>query len=221
MRRSLARPARLHLLPHMPCATGRSCIPAGGASFSTLLDLMIFLETDRLLFRSHELQDENEFVKMHTDPEVRRYVGGRAWPLEEAIHRFRNGYLGRPDNTFGLWATILKGEEKYIGACGLSSPPDKPVPSLGYYIARPYWGRGFASEASQKFLEVGFKGLRLPRVLADVQKGHAVSEHILQKFGFKLVSEEEIPGRGRIISLYELTKEEWQRNSPDSAPNPI
>ncbi|MGB6683675.1 MAG: GNAT family N-acetyltransferase [Candidatus Acidiferrum sp.] len=205
----------------MPRPTGRSCFPDDGAPFSTLLGLMIFLETDRLLFRSHELQDEDEFVKMHTDPEVRRYVGGRPWPVEEAIHRFRNGYLGRPDNTYGLWATILKEEEKYIGACGLSSPPDKPVPSLGYYIARPYWGRRLASEASAKFLEVGFTSLRLPRVLADVQKGHAVSERILQKFGFKLVSEEEIPGRGRIISLYELTKEEWERNLHDPAPNPI
>jgi len=39
---------------------------------------VIFFETTRLLFRSHEVRDEEEFIRMHTDPEVRRYVGGQA-----------------------------------------------------------------------------------------------------------------------------------------------
>lgn len=39
---------------------------------------VIFFETTRLLFRSHEVRDEEEFIPMHTDPEVRRYVGGQA-----------------------------------------------------------------------------------------------------------------------------------------------
>ena len=40
---------------------------------------VIFFETTRLLFRSHEGRDEEEFIRMHTNPEVRRYVGGQAW----------------------------------------------------------------------------------------------------------------------------------------------
>lgn len=94
---------------------------------------MNFLETKRLLFRSHEPRDEGEFVKMHTDPEVRRNVGNRAWPIEEALRRFRNGYVGRPDETYGLWATIIKEEQKYIGACGLAFPPNQQAPAPGYY----------------------------------------------------------------------------------------
>jgi hypothetical protein len=41
---------------------------------------MIFLETERLLFRTHEAKDEADFVGMHTDAAVRRYVGGQPWP---------------------------------------------------------------------------------------------------------------------------------------------
>jgi ribosomal-protein-alanine N-acetyltransferase len=173
---------------------------------------MIFHETERLLFRSHEPQDEDEFVKMHTDAEVRRFVGNRAWPVEEALRRFRNGYVGRPNETYGLWATILKDEQKYIGACGLAARPDQPAPCLGYYIARPYWGRGIASEASRAFLEIGFVRLGLARVLADVVKGHAVSEHILQKFGFRVVSQEEIRASARVICIYELLRADWEAN---------
>jgi len=171
---------------------------------------MIFLETARLLFRSHEVGDEADFVSMHTDAEVRRYVGGQAWPVEKARSRFREQYLGRPEENYGLWATVFKEEGKYIGCCGLRAPGDKIGACLGYYLARPYWGRGLASEASQAFIEAAFTRLGLDRVEADVEKGNAASEHILQKFGFEYVRREEIPGRGRIINFYELARGEWQ-----------
>jgi ribosomal-protein-alanine N-acetyltransferase len=176
-----------------------------------LADTMTFLETERLLFRSHETQDESDFVGMQTDPEVRRYVGGQAWSLEKARSRFRSEYLGRPTNTYGLWATILKEEGKYIGCCGLRAVGQGMEANLGYYFARRYWRRGMASEASKAFIDAAFERLRLVRLWADVEKGNAASEHILRKFGFKYVSRHEIPGRGRIIQAYELVRAEWEK----------
>ncbi len=170
-------------------------------------NMVTFLETERLIFRTHAKQDEAEFVQMHTDPEVRRYVGGQAWPLQKALDRFRNSYLGKPDKPYGLWAAVLKSENRYIGCCGLRAAGHKAA-YLGYYFARPYWRRGFASEASHAFIELAFNRLRLVRLLADVEKSNAVSVHLLQKFGFQYVSQEEIPATGRTIVLYEL--------SPDS-----
>jgi len=171
---------------------------------------MIFLETPRLFFRSHEAGDEADFVSMHTDAEVRRYVGGQAWPEEKARSRFREQYLGKPAETYGLWATIFKEEGKYIGCCGLRAPGNGEGASLGYYLARPYWGRGLASEASQAFIDLAFTRLELARVEADAEEGNAASEHILRKCGFAYVRRAVIPGRGRIINFYELAKAEWQ-----------
>ncbi|MGA2020059.1 MAG: GNAT family N-acetyltransferase [Candidatus Sulfotelmatobacter sp.] len=120
-------------------------------------------------------------------------------------------YLGRPTETYGLWATILKTEKKYIGCCGLRAAGSEAY--LGYFLARPYWGRGLASEAAKAFIDVAFDGLRLPRLLADVEQGHEVSEHILRKFGFSFLSREEIAGSGRVILDYELSRAEWERRS--------
>jgi [ribosomal protein S5]-alanine N-acetyltransferase len=179
---------------------------------------MIYLETERLLFRTHEATDEPDFVGMHKDPEVRRYVGGPAWSLEKARHRFRNEYLGRPTETYGLWAAILKAEllkteQRYIGCCGLRAAPDGKSAHLGYYFARPYWRQGFASEASRALIDVAFARLRLPRLLADVEEGNVASEHILRKFGFKYASREEIPVSGRVLLFYELSRTEWEGKS--------
>jgi len=172
---------------------------------------MIFMETKRLLFRSHEAGDEADFVSMHTDAEVRRYVGGQAWPVGKARARFREQYLGKPTETYGLWATVFKEEGKYIGSCGLRAPGSGMGASLAHYLARAYWGRGLATEATQAFINVAFTRLGLQRVQADVEKGNAASEHILHTFGFKYARREEIPGRGRVIDFYELARPEWQR----------
>ena len=172
---------------------------------------MIFLETERLLFRSHEAGDEAEFVKMHTDAEVRRYVGGQAWSEEKARSRFREQYLGKPTETYGFWATVFKEEEKHVGCCGLRAPGNGMGASLGYYLARPYWGRGLASEASRAFIEVAFTQLALEWVEADAEEGNTASEYVLRKCGFKYARREAVPGRGRIIDFYELAKGEWQR----------
>ena len=175
---------------------------------------MIFLETERLLFRTHEAEDEADFVRMHTDPEVRRYMGGQGiagWPVEKALDRFRNEYLGKPTETYGLWATILKEENKYIGCCGVRAGKDAMSANLGYFLAQPYWRRGLASEAAKAFIEIAFARLGLPRLLADVEKGNAASERILKKFGFEYVSQEFIPHSGRIIFLYELSRAAWEQ----------
>ena len=165
---------------------------------------VIFFETSRLLFRSHQAQDKEEFIQMHTDPEVRRYVGGQAWSLEKARYRFRSQYLGKPSRTYGLWATVLKEEQKYIGCCGLRAAHKEKAAHLACYLARPYWGKGIASEACTAFIDLAFTRLRLSCLLADVDEGNAVSRHILEKFGFKLVGREEIAATGRVILLYEL-----------------
>lgn len=180
--------------------------------------LMTFLETDRLLFRPHKPEDEPAFIAMHTDPQVRRYVGGPAWSKEKAVHRFRTEYLGKPHKTYGLWAAALKrkskgkreGEAKFIGSAGLRFVRAGEA-SLGLYFDRPYWGRGFATEAAQAFVALAFDRLKLNRVVADVEKGHTASERVLQKLGFADVREERIPGGPRIIRHYELRHKSYAR----------
>jgi ribosomal-protein-alanine N-acetyltransferase len=177
---------------------------------------MIFLETERLVFRTHEAADEGDFVRMHTDPEVRRYMGGQGvsgWPVEKALERFKSQYLGKPTETYGLWATILKAEMKFIGSCGLRARDDRTSASLGYFLAQPYWRRGLASEAAEAFIDVAFNRLSLVRVVADAEKGNAASERILEKFGFQFVSQEYIPHSGRTLHFYELSRATWEQSN--------
>jgi ribosomal-protein-alanine N-acetyltransferase len=167
---------------------------------------MAFLETPRLLFRAHQASDEEHFIQMQMDPEVRRYVGGRPWLREEALQRFRGQYLGKPLDTSGLCATVLKSEDRYIGYCGLRYDSFEPKSAhIGYYLARPYWGCGLATEATSAFINLAFSILGLNELLADADSRHEASEHILSKSGFVFFRAEHLPS-GRIINHFHLRK---------------
>ncbi len=149
---------------------------------------MIILETERLLFRHHEPDDLDPFCEMEADPEFRRLSGGSPRPREEAEQRFRETGL-RP-KPMGLLATVFKPEGRYIGRCGLyphRGDDDEVIPeegALAFYLARPYWGRGLATEAGRAFLDYGFKELRLSRIVAGANVSNVASNRVQEKLGF-------------------------------------
>jgi [ribosomal protein S5]-alanine N-acetyltransferase len=152
-------------------------------------------ESERLLFRPHLITDLDDFCAMEMDINVRRYVGGYPRSREEAEKRFpKNQLQEEATNPLGVWATVLKAENKYIGRCGIYphfSPDGVPIPgeaSLGLYIAHPYWGRGFATEAGRAFIDFGFNDLALIRIVTTVMEGNDASLHVLKKLGFTTTS---------------------------------
>ncbi len=153
---------------------------------------MTVLETERLLFRDHQSKDLEPFCMLEADPEVRRFVGGKARTREAAERKFRRGLRKRGASRLRLWATIFKEDGHYIGHCGIYPhfrPGGPPVPNegtLGFTLARQYWNRGLGTEAAQAFVEFGFNELRLRRIVASVEVGNAASVHILEKLRFKL-----------------------------------
>jgi ribosomal-protein-alanine N-acetyltransferase len=57
---------------------------------------------------------------------------------------------------------------------------------IGYWVAKPYWGKGIASEALQKFTELLFENTDFIRLNASVFEGNFGSAKVLQKCGYKL-----------------------------------
>jgi [ribosomal protein S5]-alanine N-acetyltransferase len=156
---------------------------------------VIILETDRLLFRPHEMGDRETYCAMEQDAEVRRYIGGAPRTREAAEARF-GAELKSPRDQLGMWATVLKANGCYIGRCGVYPRiqgdiviPDEGV--LAFYLARKYWGQGLASEAAAAFVKFGFEELGLRRIVATVQAGNFASVRILEKLKFDLVWREE------------------------------
>lgn len=120
---------------------------------------------------------------------------------KDAQRRFKRA-LEAPAAVPGMWAIILKSEDRYVGYCFLRK--DIRGVHVGYFITTAYWRRGLGSEAVKGLLDFAKSKLGVTCVLADIEKGHSVSERIVQKLGFTRVREEKIMGSERVICGYSL-----------------
>ena len=98
-----------------------------------------------------------------------------------------------PSKEMGMLATALKAEGTYIGRTGLypfRTDEGVIVPheaTLAFYLARRYWGRGFATEAGQAFVEHGFRDFGLKKIHAGMNAANKASQRVIEKLGFKWV----------------------------------
>lgn len=155
----------------------------------------IFLESERLIFRQHIPADREAYCAMEQDAEVRRYVGGHPRTREEAEIRFTKS-LEPVTGGLAVWATVLKSGSDYIGRSGIyphfnqGGEPIAGEASLGFYIAKPFWGQGYATEAGNAFITFGFNELNLKRIVTMVDVRNNASVRVLKKLGFLLMETE-------------------------------
>jgi ribosomal-protein-alanine N-acetyltransferase len=159
---------------------------------------VIVLESERLMFRPHQPADLDAFCAMEMDAEVRRYVGGAPRTRKAAEERFWARAMQPVGDRLAMWATVMKDDGRYIGRCGLYSnfKEEQKVPNeavLGFYLAREFWGRGFASEAGRAFVDFGFNELKLARIVTAVEAGNEASLRVLEKLGFAVTNLETGP----------------------------
>lgn len=88
------------------------------------------------------------------------------------------------------FAIIL--ENKLVGGIVLENPnSNKKIFEVGYYISRPYWGKGIATEALKILSKYAFNTLKLRKIWAGIISHNPASGRVLEKAGFKLEGRQE------------------------------
>ena len=86
--------------------------------------------------------------------------------------------------------------------------PDEEIgsPEIGYWIGKPYWGKGIATEALFQFLNY----FKTRPVYARVAKDNLASQRVLQKCGFTVCGEDKAfaNARGKEIEEYIMRVDE-------------
>jgi RimJ/RimL family protein N-acetyltransferase len=143
----------------------------------------MFTRTERLLLRPGWAEDAPALAAAIADERIVRNLATAPWP-----YRLRDAeaFLAQPRDPLLPSFLIFErtaGEPRLIGSCGLGRRPSGTV-ELGYWIARPFWGRGFATEASAALVEIA-RALRLPRLQASHFLDNPASGRVLEKLGFE------------------------------------
>ena len=83
------------------------------------------------------------------------------------------------------FAVTLREAGKLVGAVGLRLEPEHGRAELGYWIGKPHWNRGYATEAARAAVSFGFRTLRLHRIHAHHMAGNPASGEVLLKVGMR------------------------------------
>lgn len=105
---------------------------------------------------------------------------------------------------------------RLIGSVGLDFDPDRleKAAEIIYWIGRPYWGKGYATEAARAVIGYGFGRLYLRRIYARYLVRNKASGRVLEKIGMTL--KECLPRalkKGRVfedLNVMSMTKEEFK-----------
>lgn len=150
----------------------------------------MILETDRLILTTWQTSDWIAFRPIATDVEVMRYItGGVPW-TDERIELFVNRQVELfSERGFCRWKLLLKPAQEMIGFCGVGFWGDSLDPEIGWWLARPYWGRGLATEAARIALRDALERVGLDRIISIARPANIASTRIMEKLGFKLECE--------------------------------
>jgi [ribosomal protein S5]-alanine N-acetyltransferase len=148
--------------------------------------MAIILETERLILRTWLLNDLRDFFEIYGDPEVWRYVDANGVFKSEDVARrsLQKGIAYQQEHGICHWAVVEKSRGRVIGACGFNLFEGGPQLELVYHFARPYWGRGYATEAARACLRYASENLDAPAVVASVDSENQASRRVLEKIGF-------------------------------------
>jgi ribosomal-protein-alanine N-acetyltransferase len=177
--------------------------------------MMKILETQRLILRRLVPRDLDDLYRLYRDPEIRRYFPEGVLTYEETkeeLEWFLNGHPRHPE--LGLWATIHKETNQFIGRCGLLpwTIDDQDEVEVAYLLAKELWGLGLGTEAARAIAQYAFEQLQLSRLICLVDRGNRASIHVATKIGMSFEKEGE-DEKGPFL-LYSMNKKDIDSSTP-------
>jgi RimJ/RimL family protein N-acetyltransferase len=163
------------------------------------------LDTERLRLREHRAEDHAERVAIWSDPEVTRFIGGRALTAEEVWRRFLQ-YMGLWSVLgHGYWAVEEKSTGRYIGDIGFADFKRDLQPSLegmlefGWVLASHSHGKGYASEAVAAAIAWAEQHRPGQRAVCIIDPANGPSIRVAEKAGFRRWQETTYHGGPTIV----------------------
>lgn len=166
------------------------------------------LLTERLRLRPYRLDDVAAAFTVFGDPDVMRYSTSGPDPnLAATEARVRKLMDHQQSFGFSLWVVEDRATGAVLGDCGLKQLDGGPEIEVGYRLAKPHWGRGYASEAAEASVRYGFETSALPRIVAVTDHPNAASQHVLRKIGLKYQGPAQYYGRE--MSYFAVERDEY------------
>lgn len=148
----------------------------------------MFARTERLLLRPGWAEDAPALFAAIADAAIVRNLASAPWPYTRIdAEAFLATERAASEPSF-LMFRRTRGAPQLVGSAGIGRRSDGAA-ELGYWIARPYWGLGYGTEAARAVIAIARHGLRLRTLSAGHFIDNPASGRILEKIGFRATGE--------------------------------
>ncbi len=185
------------------------------------------LQTKRLILRPWRDSDRDAFAAMNADARVMEHLMG-ALGREASETNARESMVRIQDHFdahgFGWWAAEIPGVTPFAGFIGIARPTFEthftPCVEIGWRLAVPYWGCGYATEGARAALTFAFESLGLSEIVSMTVLANVRSQHVMKKIGMTRSVNEDFehpkvpvghPLRPHV--LYRLSRVSWREQS--------
>jgi RimJ/RimL family protein N-acetyltransferase len=189
---------------------------------------MFPIETERLRLRPFEAGDIDDFVAIHTHPDVPRYLywGIRTRRELEAVlaGKIERMALARRGDSVDV-AVVVRASGAIAGSVSLTwIDNEHRQGEIGFILHPAHHGNGYATEAARALLRVGFEELGLHRIYGRLDGRNTASARVLERLGMRreaqLVENEYVKGEWTDEVIYALLAREWGELTAATAARP-
>ena len=139
--------------------------------------------SDRLILRPFTLADAPDIHRMVADRDIASTTLLIPHPYEDGM---AEEWIGTHQSQFewgeqSIFAIVLRADGSLLGNITLRINQSDEHGELGYWIGKPYWNMGYATEATQAVIRYGFEVLGLQRIFAGHFTRNPASGRVMQK----------------------------------------
>jgi RimJ/RimL family protein N-acetyltransferase len=141
------------------------------------------LLTDRLCLRPLSRSDRPAIERLADDPDIAHWCSAIPHPLPRAAASswIAASFAERQRGEAVTYAIERRLGRQFMGGISLSLAGDQGT--IGYWLGRPHWNRGYATEALRRILTFGFEMFGLGDISAYTMPDNAASLRVQAKAG--------------------------------------
>jgi RimJ/RimL family protein N-acetyltransferase len=176
------------------------------------------LRGERVLLRGWREEDLEPFAALNRDPRVMEHYPAALTRTESDAFVRERAVPAFAERGYGPWAVEVRGVAPFIGYVGLLVPAFEarftPCVEIGWRLAFPAWGHGYATEAARLAIAYGFAEGGLAEIVSFTVPANRRSIAVMERIGMRADGQFEHPRlpTGHVLSrhvLYRLSRSEW------------
>ena len=184
----------------------------------------MLLETERLILRPPNADDLPWILEQINTPAMMQCLGG-VRTAEQVADGLAADVEAFADGTWLRWTVWQREPSCRVARCGLFTIRSSAAPEvlrgareIGWMLAEPFWGTGYASEAARALLGFGFEVLGDKVIHAQTSDSNLASTRMMTRLGFTRCAEldyvdPDYPVEDNPTTVYRMTRGDWAQRA--------